>query len=331
MAYNAGDISVVVPVGNGSPRIREVIARILAAAPPPGEVVVVNDRVTDASLADVPAAANLRVVANDGPPGPAAARNAGARAARGPIILFIDADVFVANDTFERLAAAYVEGTDGVIGVEAEVPTLANVASRYKNLWMRFTYLRLPARVALFYTSCASIKKEVFWAAGGFDEGYRRPSVEDTAFGRTLAAKGYVIALEKSIAVEHRKIYTTVGVLATAFRRGAALSRCIWRMGPGRGGNRTSVPTSFVIATALSILFPLWAVAAAFSRPLAAIGGAATLAAFYALNWRWLAFVAKRSVALAAAALVLLPLELALGFAGGAWGTGTYFLLGRRY
>ena len=321
------------PVGNGAPLAAAAVRTALAAEPPPGEVVVVDDRVTDGSLAALPENAKLRVVPNDGGPGPAAARNAGARAARNDVLLFVDADVFVPAGIFEDVAAAYGDGVDAVLGVEAELPALPDFASKYKNLWMRFTYLQLPAWVDLFYTSCASIEKDVFLAAGGMDEGYKRPSVEDTAFGRTLAARGVRILLDKDVEVEHRKVYSTLGALLTAFRRGAALTRCILRMGRcrGAGGNRTSVPTSFILSLPAPMLFLLWAALVPFAWEWAAPGAAATLVAVYALNFRWLAFLARRGVCMVLGGLAFLPLELAFSFTGGAWGTASYFLLRRRY
>ncbi len=333
MTYDPSDISVVMPVGNGAALAAAAARTALAAKPPPGEVVVVDDRVTDGLLAALPESDRLRVVPNDGGPGPAAARNAGARAARNDVLLFVDADVFVPADIFEKLAAAYGDGVDAVVGVEAELPTLPDFASKYKNLWMRFTYLQLPARVDLFYTSCASIKRDVFLVAEGMDEGYKKPSVEDTAFGRTLAARGVRVFLDKDIEVEHRKLYSTVGALTTAVRRGAALARCILRMGRrrGAGGNRTSVPTSFILSLPAPGLFLLWAALAPFVWEWAALGAAATLVAVYALNFRWLAFLARRGAVMALGALAFLPLELAFSFAGGAWGTASYFLLQRRY
>lgn len=324
------DFAVVIPVGTGSRLAADVARAVLHAAPPAGEVILVDDRVADGSLAQVPADTRIRIVKNEGPPGPAAARNAGARAATLPYILFVDSDIFVAPDIFTRLAASFAEGIDAVGGVEAESPD-GNLPTRYKNLWMRYTYLRLPRRVELFYTSCAAIKREVFLQAGGLDEGYSRPAVEDTAFGRTLAAAGAHIILEKDIEVEHRKAYNARGLLRVTFRRAVAMSRLVLRMGRRRGGNRTSVPTSFVMSLPLGGLLPCWLAAAWVSPAAAALGWAATHIAIYALNNRWLAFLGRRSPGLLAFGLVFLPLELCVGFWGGAWGTISFYLAGRKY
>lgn len=335
MAYQASDISVVIPAGNGSRMVGEVVGRVLAASPAPGEVIVVDDRVADGSLDGLPADDKVRVVPNDGGRGPAGGRNAGARAATGPLLLFVDSDVFVRPDIFGRLVDQYNSNydADAVVGVEAELSELPNFASRYKNLWMRFTYVVLPRYVDLFYTSCASIKRDVFLAAGGMDEGYDRPSVEDTAFGRTLADGGVRVLLDKEIEVEHRKTYGVLGVLRTGYRRGVALARCILRMGTrrGAGGNRTSVPTSFIGSLPASALFLLWAAWLPFDWAWALGGAAATLAAIYLLNVKWLTFLGRRGAGMALGALVLLPAELLCSFGGGVWGTLSYFLLRKRY
>jgi hypothetical protein len=220
-----------------------------------------------------------------------------------------------------------------VLGVEAELPDLPGFASRYKNLWMRFTYVVLPRYVDLFYTSCASIKRDVFLAAGGMDEGYDRPSVEDTAFGRTLAENGVRVLLDKNVEVEHRKTYGAADLLRTGYRRGAALARCILRMGTrrGAGGNRTSVPTSFIASLPASALFIFWAAWLPFDWAWAVSGAAATLLLIYLLNIKWLAFLGRRGAGMALGALAFLPAELFFSFCGGAWGTLSYFLLRKRY
>ena len=112
---------------------------------------------------------------------------------------------------------------------------------------MRYTYLRLPEKVALFYTSCAAIKKDVFLKSGGFDIGYTRPSVEDTAFGHKLERMGHLIQLRHDIEVEHVKSYTLFQVLKTDFYRSSDLVKMMLRNGIKKlfSGNQTSVPSSF--------------------------------------------------------------------------------------
>lgn len=84
------DVTVVVPTRDRA----DAVARLLAALPPHVPVVVVDDGSRDpAALAQVVAQASARLVRLPLNLGPAAARNAGLRAASTPYVAFCDSDV----------------------------------------------------------------------------------------------------------------------------------------------------------------------------------------------------------------------------------------------
>jgi len=88
---SAPNVSVIVPVYNAEPYLREAVRSLLDEKIPDLEVVIVDDGSTDASLEtirDLP----VRVEYTGGRRGVAAARNVGLRASRGEIICFLDAD-----------------------------------------------------------------------------------------------------------------------------------------------------------------------------------------------------------------------------------------------
>ena len=80
-------------------------------------------------------------------------RNLGARAAEGDILFFIDSDVMLRPDSIDRLVRRFADGdVDAVCGVQAADMRHRDLASQYKNLWIRWTYLRLDRRgAALLY------------------------------------------------------------------------------------------------------------------------------------------------------------------------------------
>ena len=47
----------------------------------------------------------------------------------------------------------------GVVGLLDTRLRYQDFASQYKNLWMHFTYLRLPRQVGVFYTSAAAARR----------------------------------------------------------------------------------------------------------------------------------------------------------------------------
>jgi glycosyltransferase involved in cell wall biosynthesis len=84
-------VSVVIPVYNGEPFLREALDSVLAQDYEPFEVVVVDDGSTDGSGAIARSYPEVRYIRQENQ-GPAVARNAGIAAARGEFLAFFDAD-----------------------------------------------------------------------------------------------------------------------------------------------------------------------------------------------------------------------------------------------
>jgi len=88
--------SVIIPARNAARTIGECLLAVLSQSVPRSlyEIIVVDDGSTDAT-ARIARSHNVRVIPQP-PLGVAAARNTGARAARGEILLFVDADITTA-------------------------------------------------------------------------------------------------------------------------------------------------------------------------------------------------------------------------------------------
>jgi len=88
----AEGVSVVVPVHDGARYLGEALHSVISQQPPPLEVIVVDDCSSDDSAAIAMAfGPPVRVMAAVGQ-GAAAARNTGVKAAKAPLIAFLDAD-----------------------------------------------------------------------------------------------------------------------------------------------------------------------------------------------------------------------------------------------
>jgi GT2 family glycosyltransferase len=240
------EISIVIPVYNGERTLSECLTWVFRSDFAPFEVILVDDGSTDRSRT-IASTFPCRIVSTSGRIGPARARNVGARAAQGDILFFIDSDVMLRPDSLEQLAEAFETGDlDAVCGVQTVEMRHRNLASQYKNLWMRWTYLRQTGAVPLFYTTAAAIRREVFERIGGFDEGYAAPDVEDTAFGQRLAREGFRVRVLAPLEVEHVKRYSLWSMLKTDFMRAVSLTRLKLRHPDNIGDNNTSVPTSYI-------------------------------------------------------------------------------------
>ncbi len=91
MRSNSFFISVIVPVYNGESFLREAIESIHRQDHRPGEIIIVDDGSTDGTSVIASEFPDVRYVYQPNG-GPASARNAGLRLARGNIICFLDAD-----------------------------------------------------------------------------------------------------------------------------------------------------------------------------------------------------------------------------------------------
>src|SRR5262249_39247363 len=275
----------------------------------------------------------VRVIPSSGRVGPAAARNLGAQVATGEFLFFIDSDVMVRPDTLDLLAEGFERtGVDGFCGVQAAEMRYRDLPSQYKNLWMRWTYLRQTGDVPVFYTTAAAIRRDTFLRVGGFDVGYATPNVEDTAFGQKLTRLGVRVRIHPQLEVEHVKRYSLRGLLRTDFMRAVSLTRLKLRHRDGVANNNTSVPTGYIASGPVAFVSLCLGLAAlVLQRP--AVGATAALAAgaTAALNAEFLGAIAEtEGWSRALASIPLLWLELVVATVGAAVGMLTY-PFGRRY
>jgi cellulose synthase/poly-beta-1,6-N-acetylglucosamine synthase-like glycosyltransferase len=147
-------------------------------------------------------------VACPGPSGPGAARNEGARKARGEILFFVDADIVVHPDTLPRVAADFECNGDpaAVFGSYDDSPAAQNFLSQYRNLLHHFVHQDSKTEAVTFWGGCGAVRKEIFDKLGGFDQcRYPTASIEDIELGYRMHQAGYRILLDKELQVQHLK------------------------------------------------------------------------------------------------------------------------------
>jgi glycosyltransferase involved in cell wall biosynthesis len=206
-------ISFIIPAYNEELELSSTLAAIRAAASgaaQPCEVIVVDDASTDAT-AEIASQAGAQVVSVHRRQ-IAAARNAGARAARGKYLFFVDADTRI-NRTHITEAIAALEV--GYSGGSARV-----VTDGFIPLWGRLLLrpfsalyfgLNLGAGAFLFTT------RRNFEAIGGFDERYFVG--EEVYFSLALRKLGRFKVLREPILTSGRKLrmYSAKQILGDFF------------------------------------------------------------------------------------------------------------------
>lgn len=203
-------LSVIVPTFNAGEDLRRCLQGLAASERLPDEIIVVDDGTTDGSVACA-SGFGARVIATQaGPRGPAHARNCAGRIATGDILVFIDADVVVHADALGRMESTFAAETDVValFGSYDDAPPGRGVASRYKNLQHHYVHQHGAAEAGTFWAGCGAVRRAVFLEMGGFDEGYRRPSIEDIELGLRLREANRRIRLCPDIQATHLKRWT---------------------------------------------------------------------------------------------------------------------------
>ena len=224
-------ISLIVPVLNGGENFRQCLQSVSPIAQKLLEIIVVDDGSTDDS-GKLAAEFGAKVITFPAPGGPARARNKGAEIARGNILFFIDADVTLTVETIDRLIAAFSHSPslDALIGSYDDSPGSPNFLSQYKNLFHHYTHQTSSEEASTFWGACGAVRRDAFWAVGGFDECYRYPSVEDIELGYRLKREGYQIKLDKTIQVKHLKHWRVGSLLrADIFYRAIPWTELLWR------------------------------------------------------------------------------------------------------
>lgn len=231
IAQSTPTISIVVPVRNGGDNFRLCLQSLVEVAPKVIEIIVVDDGGTDDSR-QLAEAAGMVVIKLPNSGGPARARNRGAQIAKGDILFFVDADVTLTEATVDRMVRQFREhpDLDALIGSYDDKPGARNFLSQYKNLFHHYTHQISCENASTFWGACGAIRREAFWAVGGFDEYYRYPSVEDIDLGYRLKQAGFQIKLCKDIQVKHLKHWKPISLLrAEIFYRGIPWTELIWR------------------------------------------------------------------------------------------------------
>jgi len=261
-------LSVIIPVYNSSGYLRRCLAALAGSNYSNYEALVVDDGSTE-PIREIVEEFGYGYVRIDGPGGPARARNHGARMASGRVLVFIDADVCVADDVLGRFAAHFAGRNDlaAVIGSYDESPADPNFLSQYKNLFHHYVHQQSDGPINTFWSGCGAIDREIFLKFGGFDqERYRRPAIEDIELGTWISAAGHPILLDSRIRAKHLKKWTLVGLCRTdILDRGIPWTRLMLRA--GEAANTLNVTTGQRISVVLVYLTLMSAAAGFFWRP----------------------------------------------------------------
>ena len=306
-------VSVVIPVHNAASDLRHCLASLSASTVRPLECIVVDDGSTDDSV-KIAAEHGAKVLSTNGRFGPARARNLGAKAASGEILFFLDADVCAYPDTISKIIAEFTGDPelDAVMGSYDRSPSAQNFMSQYRNLMHAFVHQHSNRVATTFWSGCGAIRRQVFLDAGGFDERYHAPAIEDVELGYRLFQANRKLALNADIQVKHLKHWNLRSMIETDFfQRAIPWSELTLRSGrmPNdlnlRISQRISVALAFILVALATYGTVRWQVY--FLTPLFAVF-------FMLLSSYWIEASQNRSRVIMSLMLAVMALIVVLSF-----------------
>lgn len=321
-------ISVVIPAYNAEATIGACLSALRGQQwPEPFEIIVVDDGSTDRT-AETARLAGAAVISTPRAR-PAAARNAGIRAASGAIICCTDADCAPHPDWLQQLTKPFDDG--------AVAACKGTYRTRQRELVARFVQLEYEDKYDLLRrqefidfidTYSAAYRRDVLLANGGFDE--RFDYLEDQELSFRLAARGCRMRFCEAAVVEHRHSATLRAYLRKKFLIGYWKAQVVRRF-PERLKSDSHTPQVMKAQMGLAALMPATAILGAIAlalRPTGLNASPATIFSpaallsliFLATTWPFVrkAWHKDRAVAIAAP-LLLFGRAVALGMGYG-WG-----------
>jgi len=217
-------LSFIVPAHNEEQLLGRTLAALHAAAGvvgEPYEIIVASDASTDrtAAVAETAGATVVHVSHRQ----IARTRNAGAAAASGQLLIFVDADTHVPPETLRATLAAW---RGGAIGGGASVYLDGRLPLHVRLLMPAFrTGMRVARLAAGCYVFC---EPRVFAAIGGFD--VRLFAAEELALSRAAHRHGRFVVLREGVLSSGRKLRTyrmreLLPLAMAVLRRGPAALR----------------------------------------------------------------------------------------------------------
>lgn len=223
-------VSVIIPTYNRSALLRRTLDSLVAQQFPPDdfEVVVADDGSTDDTASVVRSyAGRLRTryhFQQDLGFRVATARNAGARLATAPVLVFLDTGALASFDFLRAHVQAHrrhgavmgythsfahfrpqLTPDEGIARLPANAihQRLADDrrfrdARHYILSMVDFDMSRLVVPWWVYYSANISVRATDFWSVGGYDEEFRSWGAEDVEFGYRLYARGVPLGLSRA-------------------------------------------------------------------------------------------------------------------------------------
>ena len=215
------NISVIIPIRDGNDTLKRCLDSLKESTLPPAEVIVVDD-FSKEDCSEVVKSFGFKSLRINEPREAEYARNRGAELSTGDILVFADCDMVIHPDALEKIHKHFCRNNySAVSGVCSPEPNDRKLATRYKHLWMYYSYINSPEDFDFWISAIGAVKREVFFGVKGFSTTFQtKYGGGDLEFGRRLKLAGQKIRLDTKIQGMHLKRFTLWSLLKNDYSRG---------------------------------------------------------------------------------------------------------------
>ncbi len=225
---NENKISVIICTYNSENTIGDTLKSTFSSSCKDFEVIIVDDCSTDNTVSickNFP----VKIIELKENKGPAFARNTGVKNSKNDILIFLDSDVTFSPNLFNSMLT-YMKNDPRIAGVgtfSSPIPLNQNFYSQYFALKEHRRLLGLfngkgQDGTNFICTRCGCLKKSVFKDIGGFNESYRKPSIEDHEFSMRMKNK-YMILYDKTLFNSHHFPNTFLKICRRYYRNSSEM------------------------------------------------------------------------------------------------------------
>lgn len=198
------DVSTIIPTYNSKNLLLQCLKSLENQDFPKNkyEVIVIDDGSTDGTYDSIKKQrwkVKLEILKQNRK-GPAAARNLGARKAKGKILAFTDADCVVKKKWISNLVGAYKKFPE-VVGIGGPLkPSKNNLVAKIEIIKNKLLHKMVNGEIIgreetpVGFTNNMSYKSEIFRKFKGFDESFSKPAGEDFDLKQRICKAGYKVA-----------------------------------------------------------------------------------------------------------------------------------------
>lgn len=253
------DVSIIIPTFNCGGRLGSALKALKDQDFEGNYEIIISDGTAKGPSTDNTrkVAKKFKVRAVDALGGPAKARNSGANASSGRILIFTDDDC-VPVKSFIKEMIKPIRGD--VVGVQGRYRILNKdkMIARFVQYEIEGRYERTKnyRYIDFIGTYAAAYKRDVFAKLGGFDESFSKASGEDPEFSFRVDKAGYKMVFNPKAIVYHKHPDTLKKYLKMNYGRGY-WGRLLYKKHPDKRRGQSYNSVFFFLQIALTGIFGL--------------------------------------------------------------------------